>query len=61
MTIEVAAKDPERVKIFKTRTNYQIPEPDGEDDPLIEDIVLNLELEPASTSWQSRSAMRLRS
>ena len=45
VTIEVAAKDPEKFKIFKTRSSYQIPEPTGEDDPLI-DMVLNLELEP---------------
>jgi len=44
ITIEVAAKNPEKAKIFKTRTTYQIPEPVGEDDPLI-DMVLSLELE----------------
>ena len=44
VTIEVAAKDPEKVKIFKTRTRYDIPEPTEDDDPLI-DMVLSLELE----------------
>jgi len=44
ITIEVAAKDPEKAKIFKTRITYEIPEPVDEDDPLI-DMVLNLELE----------------
>jgi len=44
ITVEVAAKDPEKVKIFKTRTSYEIPEPTGDDDPLI-DLVLSLELE----------------
>lgn len=44
VTIEVAAKDPDKVKIFKTRSTYEVPEPDGEDDPLI-DMVLNLRLE----------------
>ena len=44
VTVEVAAKSPENVKIFKTRTSYEIPQPDGDDNPLI-DLVLSLELE----------------
>lgn len=43
ITVEVAAKDPENAKIFKTRTNYEIPEPSMDDDPLI-DMLLSLEL-----------------
>lgn len=44
VTIELVAKDPEKVKISKIRTAYEIPEPTGDDDPLIS-MVLNLELE----------------
>ena len=34
----------DKAKVFRTRTSYEIPEPVGEDDPLI-DLLMSLELE----------------
>ncbi len=39
VTVEVAAKDPEKAKVFRTRTTFEIPEPVGETNPLI-DLVM---------------------
>lgn len=55
ITVEVAAKEPNRNKIHRTRTRYEIPEPVEEDDPLI-DLVLSLELEEGQ--WVLAVAVR---
>ena len=43
ISVEVAAKNPKKSKIHRTRTRYEIPEPVEENDPLI-DLVLSLQL-----------------
>ena len=55
ITVEVAAKEPNRNKIHRTRTRYEIPEPVEEEDPLI-DLVLRLELEEGQ--WVLAVAVR---
>lgn len=55
ITIEVAARDPEGDKIHRTRSRYEIPEPVGEDDPLI-DLVMSLQL--AAGQWVLAVAVR---
>jgi len=55
VTVEVAAKDPEKAKVFRTRTTFEIPEPVGETNPLI-DLVMSLELEKGQ--WVLAVAVR---
>lgn len=55
ITIEVAAKDPEKAKVFKSRTSYRIPEPEEQEDSLIS-MVMKLELEEGK--WLLAVAVR---
>lgn len=45
VTVEVAARDPERSKILRTSTSYEVAAPAGDGDPVI-DLLLSVELEP---------------